>query len=552
MSKITIGDYLLSRLKELEIDHIFGVPGDYNLGFLDQVINYSGIDWVGACNELNASYASDGYARIRGAAALLTTFGVGELSAINGIAGAYAEYIPLVNLVGMPASTSQAKKSVLHHTLGDGRFSVFMDMQKDITVAQTVLTLGNAAAEIDRVLTACWQQKRPVYIGIPSDISYLEIDTPAQPLNLNYPPSNQDAVTELVERAARVLEAAKAPVILIDICAQRHPMKAFILELLAKTGIPFANMNMGKAIISETHPQFIGNYSGDYSALHVQEYVEKSDCVITFGLLMTDFNAGLFTAKINVNVSIELHSNYSRVKQSTYQNVIFQDVIPALIHRLDHYHYSGSIPTHPQKPQLHYRQGQALTQQYFWDQITPFVESNAIVLAEAGTSMFGTQQMLMPENATYIAQTLWASIGYTLGALLGVCVAAPERPAILFIGDGSFQLTAQEVSTLMRHQFHPTIFLLDNDGYTVERVIHGPTMVYNDIQHWNYSEFPKIFGDKVWSIRISTEQELEQAWIERQKHQDQLAFITVVMDRMDAPEILIKIGKAVEKANQYN
>src|SRR3989338_10737001 len=165
MSKITIGDYLLLRLKELGIDDIFGVPGDYNLGFLDQIAAYKGMEWIGTCNELNGAYASYGYARIKGVGALVTTFGVGELSAINGIAGAYAEYVPVVHIVGVPATSIRANKSMVHHTLGDGRFNVFSDMYADITMAQTLLSENNAAAEIDRVLTVCWLKKRPVYIA---------------------------------------------------------------------------------------------------------------------------------------------------------------------------------------------------------------------------------------------------------------------------------------------------------------------------------------------------------------------------------------------------
>jgi|TARA_B100001964_G_C13900173_1_gene451295 indolepyruvate decarboxylase len=78
--KITIGDFLLKRLAELDIHHIFGVPGDYNLGFLDQIVENKDMQWVGTCNELNGAYAADGYARIKGASAMVTTFGVGELS----------------------------------------------------------------------------------------------------------------------------------------------------------------------------------------------------------------------------------------------------------------------------------------------------------------------------------------------------------------------------------------------------------------------------------------------------------------------------------------
>lgn len=548
--KITIGDYLLMRLQELGIKHIFGVPGDYNLGFLDQIENFSGIKWVGTCNELNGAYASDGYARVKGAGALVTTFGVGELSAVNGIAGAYAEYAPVINIVGLPSTRIQKNQSVVHHTLGDGRFTVFSDMYKDITVAQAFLTQANAAKEIDRVLVSCWLKKRPIYIGIPTDISYLEIDAPAEPLNLSYPPSDKDSVTEFAERASGIIKKTASPLVLIDMCAQTHRMKPLILDFLNQTGLPFATMNMGKSIINESHPQFIGNYNGDFGTEGIQQRVEDSDCIISFGALLSDFNTGGFTAKINANVTIEIHSYYARIKQSVYDGIVFCATIPALTQQLAAYKYPDKI-VKPAAEKFAF-ENRPLKHARMWNLLATSLDKNAIVIAETGTSMFGTLQMPMPDDAMYIGQYLWSSIGYSVGALLGVCLAAPERQVILFVGDGSFQLTAQELSTIERQNLSPTLFLLNNDGYTVERVIHGATMEYNDIQKWNYAELPKMFGKNAWTATVKTEIELEAALKERRQHPHDLALIELILEKMDAPAALIKIGKSTAERNQYD
>ena len=548
-AQITVGDYLLTRLKEIGIDHIFGVPGDYNLGFLDQIVDFQKIKWIGTCNELNGAYASDGYARVKGMASLVTTFGVGELSAINGIAGAYAEYVPIVNIVGLPATTLQEKHALMHHSLGDGEFTVFFDMFKPVTVAQTILSQENATSEIDRVLTECWLKKRPIYIGIPSDVSFQKVNAPEKALPLSYPPSNMDVVKEIVNRCAEIITSAKSPVILLDHCAHTHPMKQYIIELLNKTKIPFANMNMGKGVLNESHPQYIGSYNGGFSSPAVQECVEKSDCIISFGTLLTDFNTGGFTTKINANVTIEIHSYWVNVHQSQYTNVVFQDVIPALTKQLHSYQYKGHI-VHP-KPESLTFENQPLKHEKLWKLLSTFLDKDAIVLGETGTSLFGAMEMSMPDNTLFIGQSLWASIGYSVGALLGACIAAPHRKVVLFVGDGSFQLTAQELSTVERHGLTPTIFLLDNDGYTVERIIHGPNMAYNDIQHWNYKEFPKIFSNQVWVKEVQTEKELQSVLQERKTHQDKMAFITLKLDKMDAPLALIKISETVAARNKY-
>lgn len=552
MSKITIGDYLLIRLKELGIRHIFGVAGDYNLGFLDQILNQVDLQWIGTCNELNAAYASDGYARIRGVGALVTTFGVGELSAINGVAGSYAENIPIVHIVGVPSTLTQKHKMLVHHTLGDGRFNIFAEMSQKITVAQAYLTQFNAAEEIDRVLKACWLYKKPVYLSVPTDISYIKINKPKKPLCLMYKPSTQKDVNQFVEQAYRIFERATRAVALVDCGAQRYPMKSLILNFLKQTGIPFATMGMGKAIINESHPQFIGNYNGDFSMADVQDQVERAECIIGFGLMPSDFNTGMFTAKLKSDFTIEIHGDSVQVQQFVYP-VMFCDAIPALTQRFIKKKYTKKRKLHPPSfLQADKLQERLISQQKFWPMISAYFEKNSIIIAESGTSLFGAMHMRVPDETSYITQTLWGSIGYTVGALLGVCMADPDRPAVLFVGDGSFQLTAQEISTILRHQLTPTIFLLDNSGYTVERVIHGATMSYNDIQHWNYTELPRIFGNNVWSVQVKTEKELARACIERHQHANKMAFITVIMDKMDAPELLLKIAKLIAQRNQYS
>src|ERR1700742_4956724 len=172
----TVGDYLLDRLAELHVDRIFGVPGDYTLSLLDHVVDHPRIAWTGCTNELNAGYAADGYGRMRGIGALMTTFGVGELSAINAIAGSFAEHVPVVHVVGAPSTGTQAAQRIVHHSLGDGIFTQFLGMHAEITCARAVLTAADATAEIDRVLCAVRDQRLPGYLLLPADVGNLPVD----------------------------------------------------------------------------------------------------------------------------------------------------------------------------------------------------------------------------------------------------------------------------------------------------------------------------------------------------------------------------------------
>lgn len=554
---LSISNYLLQRLKELNIKQVFGVPGDYNLAFLDSIIEDTELQWVGTCNELNGAYASDGYARVNGMGALVTTFGVGELSAINGTAGSYAEYVPVVHIVGFPARSAQQNKALVHHSLGDGQFDVFMKMFAKVTVAQTLLTEENAAAEIDRVLEECWQKKRPVYIGLPADIVNLRVAAPIQPLNLTYPTSDQGKVAECAGRIARYIREAKSPVALLDLCAERHDMKALIENFLAATKIGFAAMNMGKGLIDESHPQFIGHYCGEFSGEGVRERVEQSDCILTFGTLLSDLNTGGFSVQLNPETRIAVHTFYTEVKHSHYSQVLFKDLISALLAELAGYQSPVRNTGRDATPAtaVAIQQDQPLSQAYFWQEIGKCLQKDSVVLAEAGTSLFGALEMPLPDGVKFISQVLWGSIGYTLGALLGAKLAAPTRQTVLFIGDGSFQLTAQEISTLLRHNLNPIIFLINNDGYTVERLIHGPEMPYNDIAEWNYQEFPKIFKGNVITQKVATPRELA-AVIGQintgELNKNRLALIEVILPKMDAPEMLVKIGAALDKRNAGN
>ena len=549
MSKLTIANYLLTRLTELGIKDVFGVPGDYNLTFLDQIVNFKALRWVGNCNELNAAYAADGYARVNGAAAIVTTFGVGELSAINGIAGSYSEYLPVVNIVGAPATTTQQQGAIMHHTFGTGDFGVFAKMFEKISVAVAMIETPEKAAElIDHALETCWIKKQPVYISLPSNLVDVEIEAPLKPLRLAYPETSPDALAECVARAAALIRNAKSPVFLADLCASRHHMKTMIQQLLDQTGIPFATMNMGKGIVNESHTGFMGFYNGNYSTPHVQERIESSDCIVSFGTVLSDFNTGGFTSKIDAKATIEIHSDHVNIHHALYSNVYFNAVIPALTKALTGYRHQENI-TNPSIPD-YTPTNERITQQRFWTNMAHYFKAGDIILAETGTSMFGLLEVTIPDDASFIAQCLWGSIGYTVGAVLGAAMAAPTRRTLLFVGDGSFQLTAQELSTVIRHKLCPIVFLLNNQGYTIERIIHGPTMIYNDIQPWNYAALPAIFGDNVFTAKACTELELADVLMQVENQRDKLCFIEVMMDKNDCPDSLRQMGKACEAKNK--
>ncbi len=554
----TIGDYLMDRLAEAGADRVFGVPGDYTLTLLDHVIAHPGLEWTGCANELNAGYAADGYARIRGIGALCTTFGVGELSAINAVAGSFAEHVPVVHVVGSPASGTQAAQRVVHHSLGDGVFTHFADMHRNITCAQAALTADGACQEIDRVLSAVRTQRLPGYILIPADVAAAPATPPAArlppPAELADPGALEGftaAARQLLESAADVSDVA----VLCGLLAHRFGAAAELTSLLAAGPLPHATTLWAKSLADESDPCFAGVYAGAASADAARKTVEEAPVLILAGVEFTDLNSGFFTQQITRRRTIEVGATAASVGAALYEQVplrIAVRVLAALVAELPSGRpRPGGRPAPASAPREPLEPGTPLSQQALWDLVARSLRPGDIVLADQGTPFYGAATHRLPRDVTFIGQPLWASIGYTLPALLGACLASPGRRGILLIGDGAGQLTVQELSTILRAGLSPVVVVVDNAGYTVERAIHGADQPYNDIAEWDWTAAPALFAPGRVSVarRVTTAGELDQALRAAAASPGELALIQAVVPRMDVPELLDTLARAASAAN---
>ncbi|MDO4534958.1 MAG: alpha-keto acid decarboxylase family protein [Clostridium perfringens] len=552
---ITVGNYLIKRLKELGIKDIFGVPGDYNLLFLDQIDDAKDLNWIGNCNELNAAYAADGYARINGMGAVVTTFGVGELSAINGIAGSFAEHVPVVKIVGMPSTEVMKNKKLVHHTLGEGIFNNFSEAFKQVTVDTAILNAENAASQIDSVLCRCFLEKRPVYIGLPINISGMEICDTNTPLPLSTFKSNKENLENFIETALNKINNSKAPIILADFEVNRYNLNKELLNFVEKSGLPIASLGMGKGVINETHPQFIGTYNGTLSNDYIKDIVKGCDCFILLGVKLTDsITAGFsYIHDLSQVDIIDIHPLNSNIDNKTFNNVYMKDVLAKLSSNVTPRSFKKETYKEEAISANELTSSKVLTQKAFFNKINNFVKPNDVILAEQGTSFFGACTLDLKENCSFIGQPLWGSIGYTLGSLLGTQIADKTRRNILLIGDGSFQLTAQELSTMLWNDLNPIIFVINNDGYTVERYIHGPNRHYNDINMWDYKALPKVFNGESKStiFKVTSAKELDETLEKINTITDKLIFVEIVMGKMDAPKLLQDLANRFSSQNQY-
>ncbi|WP_454878491.1 alpha-keto acid decarboxylase family protein [Serratia inhibens] len=550
MSKsYTVADYLLDRLAQIGIRHFFGVPGDYNLQFLDHVIAHPQITWVGCANELNAAYAADGYARCKPAAALLTTFGVGELSAVNGIAGSYAEYLPVIHVVGAPALRAQRAGDLLHHSLGDGDFSHFARMAKEVTVAQASLTAANAEAEIDRLLTTALFERRPVYLMLPSDVAEAPLASRPAPLVLRQAHLSQASLQAFIAAAREMLLPARRVSLLADFLAERFGAERVLEQWMNEVDMPHSTLLLGKSVLDETHACFTGTYAGAASDPQVKQLIENADAVINVGVRFTDTITAGFSHHLPAEKCIDIQPFEARVGQQVFSQIPMRDAVKAL-HRLTlSLAVQWQLPV-IKRPELPAPNGSGLDQHGFWQQIQDFLRPGDIVIADQGTACFGAAALSLPQGCRFIVQSLWGSIGYTLPAAFGAQTAEPDRRVLLLIGDGAAQLTAQEIGSMLRDGLKPVIFLLNNEGYTVERAIHGPEQRYNDIAQWNWTQLPQALAGEhqVKTLRVTEPEQLRQA-LREVGDSPQLAFVEVVLPKMDIPELLDTISRAIQSRN---
>jgi TPP-dependent 2-oxoacid decarboxylase len=580
-TEYTVGNYLRDRLAEAGADRVFGVPGDYTLTLLDYLSGGPGLAWTGCANELNAGYAADGYARMRGIGALCTTFGVGELSALNAVAGSYAEHVPVVHVVGSPASGAQAAARIVHHSLGDGVFTHFADMHAKITCARAALTAANAGAEIDRVLTAVRTQRLPGYLLIPADVAAAPATRPAAPLPTPAEQADPDAVAGFAAAARRLLASALrvsgAPAgggvtVLSGLLAHRFGAADDLAALIAAGPVTSVTTLWGKSLVDESNPAFAGVYTGAVSNDAARRAVEEASLLILAGVQFTDLNSGFFTQQIDRRRTIEIGATAVSAGSALYRRVPLRTAVRILTEVVRELAPAGATtgssagsPVPPPRgagsapsgstssgstPASSASAADALSQESLWEAVAGFLRPGDIVLADMGTAFFGAATHRLPRDVTFIGQPLWASIGYTLPALLGACLASPGHRGVLLIGDGAAQLTAQELSTILREGLSPVVIVVDNDGYTIERAIHGPEQPYNDIAHWDWTAAPLLFGSGRVGVarRVTTTGELDEA-LRAAGAGAAPALIQAVVPRMDIPPLLDSLAHAASSAN---
>jgi len=536
----TIGRYLIQRLQDYGLQDVFGIPGDFVLQFYG-MLEESPLRVIGCTREDNAGYAADAYARVHGLGAACVTYCVGGLSLCNSIAGAFAEKSPVIVISGAPGMHERRNNPLLHHKVRD--FNTQREIFEKITVASASLDDPlTAFREIDRCLEAALRFKRPVYLEIPRDRVHAEALAPHQPLTLDLH-SNEQALEAALQEAAERIASARSPVIIAGVEIHRFGLQSEVLKLAEKNHIPLCATLLGKSVVSERHPLYVGVYEGAMGRQQVTEFVENSDCVVLLGTFMTDINLGIYTARLDPGRCIYVTSEQLRIGHHHFHDVLLRDFVAGL--GTKKLRKSKTVfPPHTPRPQGKHAAKDKVTIRNLFDYIDNTLQDQMVVVADVGDSLFAASDLTIHQHTEFLSPAYYTSMGFAVPAALGVQAANRNLRPLVLVGDGAFQMTCLELSTVVRNGFNPIVVVLNNKGYTTERFLQdGP---FNNILNWQYHRLPDLLGSG-WGFEVRTYGELQQSMQAALAHQDAFSILNVHLDPTDVSQALERLAARMSK-----
>ncbi len=536
----TVGDYLIHRLQELGVKHVFGVPGDYVLGFYDQMVA-SPLKIVGMCTEAGAGFAADAYARVNGLGCVCITYSVGGLNSLNSVAGAFAEKSPLVVISGAPGLSERARSPLLHHKVRD--FTTQLEIYEKVTVASVAIEdVENAPRMIDETLAACLRHMRPVYIELPRDIVKVACRAPG-PWKHAKLMSDKDTLAEAVSEAASMLRTAKRPVILAGVELHRYGLQDLLRKFVDRAGCAVSATLLGKSVISEAHPQYIGIYEGAIGREDTCKIIESADCLLILGAMLTDIDLGIYTAKLEVSRTIHATAERIGIKHHVYENVKLQHFMEGLMKANIGPNRKFKAPR-TEIPPYTLKADAKITVQRFFSRINHYLDEKSVVICDIGDSLFGAADLSVHQHTEFLSPAYYTSMGFAVPAAVGAQSNRPRRRPLVFVGDGAFQMTGQELSTIVKEGLNPIVFVLNNKGYSTERVINeGP---YNDIHDWAFHKIPDVLRAGT-GYEVRTEGDLDRVLRAVDKDTKAFSIVNVHLDKNDRSTAMERLGKRLGK-----
>lgn len=537
----SIGQYLLTRLYESGVHHIFGVPGDYILRFYQQITE-SPIQHIGTTREDTAAFAADGYARFRGMGATAVTYGVGALNVVNAVAGAKAESSPVVVISGAPGVKEQREDPLLHHRFGPFQFQ--REIFERITCATAVLDDPYIAfRQIDRTLAAAQANCRPVYIELPRDM----VDVPGYPI----PPepssefaTDPESLREAVEETLLLLGKAKSAVIVAGVELHRRRLQEGLKRLAERTQLPVASTLTGKSVLGERHPCYVGVYEGAVGSALARERVEQADCLLMLGVTLNDVDLGIYTARLDIKRMVRASQGEVVIQHHRYPRIQVADFLAALTERSTPRADSGLDLVRQPEPLDFPVKGQPITVARLIARLDRFLMPDMEVVCDTGDCLFAAIDLNVHQDSGFLATAFYTTMGFAVPAALGAQIARPDHRPLVLVGDGAFQMTGTELATIARLGLNPIVIVFNNGGYATERfILDGP---FNDISSWRFDRLGEVFGP-LKGFEASTEDQFEDCLTRSWAEQTAPCLINVHLSPSDASPAMRRLAEHLGK-----
>ncbi|TPW36455.1 alpha-keto acid decarboxylase family protein [Oecophyllibacter saccharovorans] len=548
-----VGKYLAKRLEQIGIKDHFAVAGDYNLVLLDQLLDNKNLKQIYDCNELNCGFAAEGYARANGAGVCVVTFSVGAISGMNSaLGGAYAENLPVLMVSGGPNSNDYGSGHILHHTTGKTDYDYQMEMAKQVTCAAERITQASEAPQkIDHVLRTMLRERKPAYLEISCNISAQECPAPG-PVStlLAEPKTDKTSLDAAVKKSADFLKGAERVVILVGSKVRPADAEKQAVELADKLGCAVTVMAAAKSYFPEQHPGFRGVYWGVVSSPGAQELVDSADALITIGPNWNDYATVGWRAWPRGKRVLQVEPDRVLVENESFAGFPMREFLSELSKVVTPKPETTKNTTAPKLEIPAAAPSAPLTNDEMTRQIQELLTPDTTLMVETGDSWFNAMRMNLPNGCRVESEMQWGHIGWSIPSGFGCAVGAPNRRNLIMCGDGSFQLTAQEVGQMIRYELPVIIFLVDNKGYGIEIAIHdGP---YNYIQNWNYAALMDAFnGEKGHGLGLvaKTAGEMAEAIKKGLANKKGPTLIQCCIPQDDCTEALTVWGREVAQTN---
>jgi TPP-dependent 2-oxoacid decarboxylase len=520
-----LAPHIFELLYQQGVEHAFGIPGDFALTLYDALAE-SKIEPIVMTHEPCVGFAADAYSRIRGLGLAVVTYSVGGLNMVNAVAGAYAEKSPLIILSGSPGVQERRDKNLLHHKVKT------FDTQKRVyaEITRYAVTLDDPATadlQIHRAISYAKTFKRPVYLEIPRDLVYVEIEeAPHLP-----PPVKQtdpEALAEVIAETLAMLRQAKSPVLLAGVELHRFGLQEQVIKLAEKLGIPVCSTMLGKSVFPESHPQYIGIYNGEAGDPSVRDTVEESDCLLMLGVFMTDINLGMFTSHLEPKRTVYAVSEHIALKYHEYRNVLFADFITTLAESSDlpQYDLAAIVTMQPRVT----RAESAITMSGVLWELNQYIDNNTLLVTDVGDTLFAADDIKMQSGTSYLCPAFYASMGFAIPGVIGAQLADPSRRAIALVGDGAFQMTGMELLTAKKLGLKPIIIVINNESFTSLRSMAHQQSDFVKIPSFDYAQFANLIGGR--GFVVETGPQLHEA-LEQARDHESLSIIDVHLEPED-------------------